>query len=636
MALTVTPTDEMKTLTVGNKIYEVVDDEARTELTDVKADLKEVVCSNLMGNEANVLYPVKILAGSYFTVSTSDGSVFPTDSTLQVQLLDSAGTQTDYFTLKNGATSRTIITEATRADTYYLRWNEVPSVPLMVNYGSTALPYQEYFPNILFNVEQIKADLNNSASTYNAERHWFVAGRYLKGDDNFETGNQYAYSLAGIFNLTAGLIKITSLNGVFDFSVVDRDAHTLTAWSDEITIASGNYTVNLRKKDGTDIIGTDINDVEVRVLGFDFYGHTHIKLDETKKLLHYSNLLSGRQLINSGDKEGVGDYTTGKYNATKFALYSDKNIDIWVGRYDICIVDVFINGLCVASVSQGEHYTIEANTNFVLGWHNANSSVPDGANIFLIVDGAEATHPTGIDQYFANPTTFSRTPDIGCSFLVNDKIFSISDNGTYCVTRGETVLIQNATLDVSAGHANSCNFFNDKVYVSDWDDPATIHVYDVDSKNNALTHSKDIMLGVDAETGSTEYFVFDDEKQIISLGWKTGDSGTNPNVLTYALWLSTTGGYVKAWERYALRPTVLQSMTVQNGYIYYINCYGSSNSYKFIGVNRINIETGVTEYTSIEPDGSILSWEGEGIIPIGNEVFLIVMNNGRVYLFAFV
>jgi len=38
MALTVTPTDEMKTLTVGNKIYEVADDEARTDLTNVKAD----------------------------------------------------------------------------------------------------------------------------------------------------------------------------------------------------------------------------------------------------------------------------------------------------------------------------------------------------------------------------------------------------------------------------------------------------------------------------------------------------------------------------------------------------------------------------------------------------------------------
>lgn len=43
MALTVTPTDEMKTLKVGEKIYEIVDDEARTDLNTVKADFSELV-----------------------------------------------------------------------------------------------------------------------------------------------------------------------------------------------------------------------------------------------------------------------------------------------------------------------------------------------------------------------------------------------------------------------------------------------------------------------------------------------------------------------------------------------------------------------------------------------------------------
>jgi len=42
MALTVTPTDEMKTLKVGEKIYEIVDDEARTDLNTVKADLSQL------------------------------------------------------------------------------------------------------------------------------------------------------------------------------------------------------------------------------------------------------------------------------------------------------------------------------------------------------------------------------------------------------------------------------------------------------------------------------------------------------------------------------------------------------------------------------------------------------------------
>lgn len=47
MALTVTPTDEMKTLKVGEKIYEIVDDEARTDLNTVKADLGYVTDAHM-------------------------------------------------------------------------------------------------------------------------------------------------------------------------------------------------------------------------------------------------------------------------------------------------------------------------------------------------------------------------------------------------------------------------------------------------------------------------------------------------------------------------------------------------------------------------------------------------------------
>lgn len=42
MALSVTPTDEMKTLTVGEKIYEIVDDQAREDVSEVKADLSHL------------------------------------------------------------------------------------------------------------------------------------------------------------------------------------------------------------------------------------------------------------------------------------------------------------------------------------------------------------------------------------------------------------------------------------------------------------------------------------------------------------------------------------------------------------------------------------------------------------------
>lgn len=131
----------------------------------LKSEINKVVCENLMGNEASVLYPVNIPAGGYFTVSTSDGSVFPTDSTLEVQLLKENKTQTDYFTLKNGATSRTIHTSTSQPETRYLRFNQTPTVPLMVNMGQSALPYQQYFPDIQKNVEQNTEDIEEINKT---------------------------------------------------------------------------------------------------------------------------------------------------------------------------------------------------------------------------------------------------------------------------------------------------------------------------------------------------------------------------------------------------------------------------------------------------------------------------------------
>lgn len=136
------------------KTYSSAGNAVRGQVSDLNNLVHEVVCENLMGNEANVLYPVEIAQGGYFTVSTSDGSIFATDSTLQVQLLNANKRQTDYFGLKNGATSRTIHTSTSQPTTYYLRFNEVPSVPLMVNYGQTPLQYQEYFPNLKSSTKQ--------------------------------------------------------------------------------------------------------------------------------------------------------------------------------------------------------------------------------------------------------------------------------------------------------------------------------------------------------------------------------------------------------------------------------------------------------------------------------------------------
>lgn len=116
----------------------------KTSTDNEISDLKNAVYQNLIGNNTSVLYPAYIKAGSSLTISTSDGSVFPTTSTLQLLLFNENKSQIDYFALKNGFASRTIVTSTKKGDVYYLKWNEKPSVPLMVNYGRSVLPYKEY------------------------------------------------------------------------------------------------------------------------------------------------------------------------------------------------------------------------------------------------------------------------------------------------------------------------------------------------------------------------------------------------------------------------------------------------------------------------------------------------------------
>lgn len=141
--------------------YPSLGDAIRDQVTDLKSDMNKLICPNLMGNKAGVFYPVYIKAGEKITVSTSDGSVFPTSNTLQIQFRRADGSQSDYFTLKNNLTYRTITAGAAKGDVYYLSWNETPSVPLMVNHGSSALPYVEYFESVPTEIDNLFIDGKN-------------------------------------------------------------------------------------------------------------------------------------------------------------------------------------------------------------------------------------------------------------------------------------------------------------------------------------------------------------------------------------------------------------------------------------------------------------------------------------------
>lgn len=141
-------------------------------LGEIKDGLDTLICPNLAGSEVGKDYPVYIPAGTQMTISTSDGSIFPTTSTLQILLKNAEGVQTDYFTVKTGQPTKTFTVSSSRGDVYYLAWNETPSVPLMVNVGGTALPYVEYFTSVssrvMGNLPNLEtADSSNLVSAIN-------------------------------------------------------------------------------------------------------------------------------------------------------------------------------------------------------------------------------------------------------------------------------------------------------------------------------------------------------------------------------------------------------------------------------------------------------------------------------------
>lgn len=172
-------------------------EEIEDELADVKQDTNKLICHNLMGNEAKKTYPVYIPVGDSFTISTSDGSVFPSNGTLRVYLYKADGTEMTWYGLATGTPSRTITLGSSYTTAYYLSFNEIPHVPLMVNYGSAALPYEVYF----------------SSAPKELKKHALEIERLNKAVDNLDVG-WYAGEITTIGTGFVSLSgKITSNSG---------------------------------------------------------------------------------------------------------------------------------------------------------------------------------------------------------------------------------------------------------------------------------------------------------------------------------------------------------------------------------------------------------------------------------------
>lgn len=107
---------------------------------ELKEDLADTVSKNLIGMSTTEYYPVIFTNGTKFTMSTSNCQ--PLEQSIVLDLFSANKEFVDNWTFSAGQTSR-VCTSTKEAS--YIRWHDTPNIPLQVEYGSQATPYQEYF-----------------------------------------------------------------------------------------------------------------------------------------------------------------------------------------------------------------------------------------------------------------------------------------------------------------------------------------------------------------------------------------------------------------------------------------------------------------------------------------------------------
>ena len=425
----------------------------------------------------------------------------------------------------------------------------------------------------------------------------------------------------------SGKIKVYTTNPNLYFWYMTSVDTTLIRADESFTI-DGNTELqfNILTLDNTPVKSSDLLDV---------YVMTSKDIYEQYIVDNYYNLLYTNRFNNYGTEI----YRYGTYTTTEqlgFAQRSETKSRITVkpclSNRDVLIVCghnstnnklEILAGTISKTLTEGQWMLIPANTVFQVSFKSDSTSAGNSISTSSVYIVKGSIPMESITQYLSN-FTITRAD---AAFLADDKVFMISRNNEqiYSVFADGAFVVSNESLDYDEGHANSCNYDNGYVYVSDWTDNTLIHVYSVDTENNTLTYVKDLTIPV-SDRGRIEYFVQNEEKEIFFLGWQSGDSATDPNNLVYGLYVLTSDGYVLAWEKKALRPIILQGFTVQDNNFYMVE---NDTSYHTTAIFRLDLNTGLMNKDIVI--GTLGTYEGEAIIPIDNRAFFIVDKNGRLY-----
>ena len=488
-------------------------------------------------------------------------------------------------------------------------------------------------------VAQIKEDLQDLRYAYEIplRRCYFVRKAWMNSSNGFVDDNSRATNSIPI--TINSPVKIVSDNANVQFAIMQNSSYILDDWTDSVELSGldGAY-INMRVVSGAEMTGTLVDALHIYTTetGYkDFVQNYTYTIKNTDRFPSYSEYVGVNRYATDLSANNVGCLLrNSSVQSSTFPFICDKDVTVWVGRYNGQTLTVIIDGVAT-TISEGKSFTIPANTYFTCYW-NASAGSKSECTMYVTEYevGERLLNPTMAgSQMLTNATT---SQSIDTSFMVGDKVFMLAqETGGYAVKNGNAFTKSAQSIGNTLGHANSCNYdaVNKKVYVSDWrDNPNTIYVLTVDTDQDTLTYEKTLTVPLASGRGSTEYFVFDDEKQIYFVGWKTGAAGTDPHTLMYGLYVLTTTGYELAWERQAVRPLILQSAIVHKHYIYIMEC---QMDYKTVGISRINMLTGEMEHNACTMAGSFVTYEGEGLTPIGDHAFVTSDHNGRTYFIGF-
>lgn len=203
--------------------------------------------ANLIGNTINEYYPVFVQKGMPVTISTSDGSAFPSNGKLYYYEQDF--TQIDWISITSGFGNKRTKVLSTTKDTYYLVISGSFTVPLMINYGETALPYTEYrwpFDRSVswkgFAPSNIDTVLDAGIYRIAANRQYETIPQYAEGSDC--TLVVYFPALTNTSNIQVLYARKNNALRVFCRST---NASTATDWKgicdDESTLSTSNQNI---------------------------------------------------------------------------------------------------------------------------------------------------------------------------------------------------------------------------------------------------------------------------------------------------------------------------------------------------------------------------------------------------------